>query len=484
MSVKRKAIKFLGKAIVLLMPKRYLADEEKAKEYMLSGDNSFDFSGGEHFTCGFSKAILTPKYVKDNKYFIAGYDSNNKAEDVLDDMFARAIFIDDNKGNGGIVICSIDAVGMSRKDINDIRKLVLKSSEIGKLKSINICCTHSHSAIDTQGLWGEKIYKSGRNEEFMYSLKQKTANAIIEAYKNRTEGKIYFTKTETEDLQYDCRTPETFDRNLNRIHFIPDDKAKKEIFAVNFASHAELMGSKTKKVSADFPCYMIKEIEENHKNCEVIYLNGAIGGMISAKEIKKVYRHEIDCEEYTKEFGKALGKLVLSLNDEEEIEPVINIKSKQINIPAENFVLILARLLKVLNNDFIKTKTNAFVISETGYLVLGKNQVAMFLIPGELFPELFNGEFLNAENSANGCEADYTPLTQMTEIKNNFVVGLCNDELGYIIPTNDFYLNKETPYINGATDHLERRHYEETNSVGPQVAKTLLDNLNTLINSH
>ena len=39
-------------------------------------------------------------------------------------------------------------------------------------------------------------------------------------------------------------------------------RTKKEIIAVNFASHAELMGSKTKKVSADFPCYMIEEIEE------------------------------------------------------------------------------------------------------------------------------------------------------------------------------------------------------------------------------
>lgn len=481
MSVKRKAIEFLGKAIVLLMPKRYLADEEEAKEYMLSGDSSFDFSSGEHFTCGFSKTILTPTDVKDNKYFIAGYDSNNKAEDVLDDMFARAIFIDDNKGNGGIIFCSIDAVGMSRKDINDIRKLVLKSSEIDKLKSINICCTHSHSAIDTQGLWGKKIYKSGRNEEFMSSLKHKTANAIIESYKNRTDGKIYFTKTETEDLQYDCRTPETYDRNLNRIHFVPFDKAKKEIFAVNFASHAELMGSKTKKVSADFPCYMIREIEENHKNCEVVYLNGAIGGMISAKEIKKVYRDEIDCEEYTKEFGKVLGKLVLSLNDEEEIKPIVNIKSKQINVPVNNFVLTLARFLKVLNNDFIKENTNAYVISETGYLVLGNQQVAMLLIPGELFPELYNGEFLNAENSANSCEADYTPLTKMTDIKNNFVIGLCNDELGYIIPKNDFYLNNETPYINGATDHLDRRHYEETNSVGPRVAETLLNNIQKII---
>ena len=370
---------------------------------------------------------------------------------------------------------------MSRKDINDIRKLVLESNETGKLKSINICCTHSHSAIDTQGLWGEKIYKSGKNEEFMNELKKKTANTIIKAYKNRTDGKLYFSKIETEDLQYDCRTPETYDRNLNRIHFVPDDKEKKEIFVINFASHAELLGSKTKKVSADFPCYMIREIEEKHKNCEVVYLNGAIGGMISAKEIKKVYRHEIDCKEYTKDFGKTLGKLVLSLNDEEEIKPVVNVKSKQINVPVNNFVLTLARFLKVLNNDFIKTKTNAHVISETGYLVLGNKQIAMFLIPGELFPELYNGEFLNTETSANSCEADYTPLIKMTDIKNNFVVGLCNDELGYIIPTNDFYLNQETPYINGATDHLQRRHYEETNSVGPRVAETIINTIKTLI---
>ena len=102
-------------------------------------------------------------------------------------------------------------------------------------------------------------------EEFMNELKKKTATAIIEAYRNRADGKLYFSKIETEDLQYDCRTPETYDRNLNRIHFVPDDKTKKEIIVVNFASHAELLGSKTKKVSADFPCYMIKEIEENHK---------------------------------------------------------------------------------------------------------------------------------------------------------------------------------------------------------------------------
>ena len=105
----------------------------------------------------------------------------------------------------------------------------------------------------------------------------------------------------------------------------------------------------------------------------------------------------------------------------------------------------------------------------------------MFLIPGELFPEFYNGEFLSAEESANGTEADYTPLIKMTDIKNNFVIGLCNDELGYIIPKNDFYLHEKTAYINAATDRLERRHYEETNSVGPRTAETILDTLSSIV---
>lgn len=481
LNLKRKAITFLGKLVVLMISKKDLANEEEAAKYMLTGDENFDFSKGDFFSCGFSKAILTPNDINENKYYIAGYDSNNPAQEVLDDMYARAIFIDDNKGNGGVVFCAIDAVGISRKDINDIRKLVLKSVNKRILKSINISATHSHASIDTQGLWGEKIYKSGRNEAFMADLKKKTANTIIDAINSKSDGKLFFSSIETNDLQYDCRTPETFDRNLNRFHFVPFDKENnKEIYVVNFASHAELLGSKQNKISADFPCYMIREIEEQENNAEVIYLNGAIGGMISAKEIKKVYRNEIDCEEYTKDFGKTLGDLVLSLKNSVEIEPIINIKTKQINIPVENFVLTLARFLKVLNNDFIRTKTKAFVISEVSYIVFGNNQVASFLIPGELFPELYNGEFLSAEESANNSNADYTPLTQMTDIKNNFVIGLCNDELGYIIPENDFILHEETPYLKGAHDRFDRNHYEETNSVGPKVAEVILDSIEEL----
>lgn len=478
----RKAIGMLSKAIISGMPKSYFSDEEKANKYMLTGDEKFTDKSGDHFTCGFGKAVLTPDDVANGKYFIAGYDSNNPATGVLDDMYARAVYLDDNTCSGGVIMCAVDAVGISRKDINQIRKKVIKSGKIPNLKSINICATHSHSAIDTQGLWGEKIYKCGRDEGFMEKLHELTAKAIISAYENRADGRLFYAVKKTEGLQFDCRTPDTYDSNLTKIRFESFD-GKKNICMVNFSSHAELLGSKTKNVSADFPAYMIKEIEENNENCDAVFYNGAIGGMISAKEIKKVYRHEIDCVEYTKQFGKMLGETVNSMTDEKELPSCVNIKSVPVKIKASNFVLILARLMNVLNNDIARSKkrNEAYIYTEVGYLELGNADIGMFLIPGELFPELYTGEFLTEETSANATKAQYKILKNQSNAKHTFVVGLCNDELGYIIPDNDFFLNARTPYIDAGKDRFDRNHYEETNSTGPDTARTILETMNNLI---
>ncbi len=479
----RKVVEKLAKAAIALMPKSYFTVPQKADKYMLSGDDFFQNKTGECFTCGFAKEVLTPEDASDNKYFIAGYDSNNKAQGVLDDIFARAIYIDDNTGRGAVIICALDAVGISRRDINDIRKIVIESGKIPHLKSISICSTHSHSSIDTQGLWGEKFYKSGRNEDFMQNLKEKTANVIIKSYENRKNGNLFYSVLKTEDLQCDYREPHVYDSNLTKIRFEAENG--ENIVLVNFACHAELLGSKTTQVSADFPAYMIKEIEQANKSTEVVYINGAIGGMITAKEIKKIYRHEIDCEKYTRDYGKLLGELVTGMTQEEKIEPVINVKSIPVKVEASNFVLILARLLKVLNNDIYrgKKRSQAFVATETGYMELGKRQVGLFLIPGELFPELWNGQFMSAEESATGNQADYKVITSMNRCEHHFVVGLCNDEIGYIIPDNDFVLNEKMPYINPVTDRHGRRHYEETNSTGPFTARTILNATEEIMNS-
>ena len=139
--ITRKAIEALSKGIIGSMPANYFTTSEKANKFMLTGDEKFSAEAGEFFTCGFGKSVLTPDDAANGTYFIAGYDSNNPATGVLDDMFARAVYIDDNTGRGGVIMCSVDAVGISRKDINDIRKLVIESKKIPYLKSISIAAS-------------------------------------------------------------------------------------------------------------------------------------------------------------------------------------------------------------------------------------------------------------------------------------------------------------------------------------------------------
>lgn len=483
-SFTKKSVDTLAKFIISTMPKKHFTAQSDADKFMLTGNEKFSYSSGEKWVCGFGKATYTPADYKSKTYYIAGYDSNNPVKGVLDDLYARAVYLDDNRGDGGVVFCALDCVGISRKDINDIRRLVLQSGKLGKVKSINIASTHTHAGVDTQGLWGEKIYKCGKDKAFMDNLKKTAAQAIITAFESKKDGSLFMGCTPVEDMQADVRTPVTYDKNLTRFRFSPDDNSG-DVYIVNFASHAELLGT-TSLISADFPAYLIKEIEEKVPGSNAVFFNGAIGGMISAKEIKKVYRDSIDCEAYMKDFGRQLGEIALSIKNETELKPILNIKSKSVIIPGENTVLILARYLNVLNNDIGRTekRNKACIYSEVGYMELGDKDVAVFLIPGELFPELYNGEFLTEKDSANHRKASYQKvLVDMTECKHKFVIGLCNDELGYIVAENDFLLNETLPYINKATDDMDRDHYEETNSTGPETGKIILEETEKLIKS-
>lgn len=449
---------------------------------MLAGDKTFSSVAGEKWTVGFAKTKLTPEDVSADTYYIAGYNTNNPALDVLDDMYAKAVYLDDNTGRGGVVLCAIDCVGISRADINDIRQKVIESGKLGDVKSINVCATHTHSAIDTQGLWGSAFYSDGKNDAFMQSLKEKTAQAIIAAYEARENGRLYFGTAEAQGMQADTRTPIDYDATVTSIRFSPEN-GRDDTYIVNYACHAEMLGAKTTVVSADFPAYMAKEIDEKTGGANVMFINGAIGGLISGDKLEDVLRNpDFDCLAYTKQYGKDVAALVLSTDNEKELAPLINIKSQAVSVACDNTALLLARFIGVLNNDVEKTAFNKVaIISEVSYMELGNNQVGIYMIPGELSPELESGNFFTAEESPLGVAADYKVLSEMSDCEHNFVLGLCNDEIGYIIPENDFVLHEWLPYFNIPYDDFERKHYEETNSVGPQTAGILLDAMDKLI---
>ncbi len=479
----RAIIGTLLSLIILVVPANLFTTSEEAAEYMLHGDAVFSDVAGSTWTVGYAEAVLTPDDVTADTYYIAGYNTNNPAQGVLDDMYAKAVYLDDNTGRGGVVICAVDCVGLSRADINDIRKIVIESDAIDSLKSVNICATHAHSAIDTQGLWGKNFYSDGKNDAFMQTLKEKTAAAILAAYEARRDGKLYVAAAQADGFQSDTRTPVDYDSTLTRIRFAPADGSA-ETYIVNFATHAEMLGSKSTLVSADFPAYMAQEIRAQANGANTVFINGAIGGLITADDFDDVLNNpDFDCIAYTKQYGRELGQFVLAMENENELAALVNIKSVPVSVRCDNTALLLARIIGVLNNDMERSadRKEISILTEVSYMELGAKQIGIFMIPGELYPELASGNFLSAEEAANGVTAEYKVLNEMSSCTYHFVWGLCNDELGYIIPDNDFLLHEWFEYFNIPVDAAGRKHYEETNSVGPDTARTLLEAMDALI---
>ena len=415
------------------------------------------------FTVGFAKADVMPDDIDKKKYYIAGYKAFNPASGVLDPMTVSAVWIDDNSGRGGVVLVSGDNVGLLSNDVILIKKSLESFCRETGCRSVNIMSTHNHAGIDTMGYWGP-LPRTGRDEGFMKILRERVKSVVMSAYDDRRDGSLYYGAKEAPEIQRDSRPPQVFSKTLTRLRFVPNDGSR-EIYMLNFASHSESLLGKNSLVSADFPCYIRREIFEK-SGAETIYFVGAIGGLIRLKEL------DPDNIKSTQIAGRLLAETAMSIEEERRLSPVINILKQEFYVPAENLLMLAAVKIGIMKAKKYAVKGAPLgwaLKTEMTYLNIGGLQ--MLLVPGEIFPEVVYGGYLNAEESATGFgpEVNPKPLTEIADDKELLVFGLANDEIGYMVPPNDFLLDENMPYIDGGHDSTGRRHYEETNSLGPQV---------------
>lgn len=441
------------------------------------------------FSLGFGKASILPPDAGKKKYYIAGYQENKPAEGVLDEPHTHAVWLDDMSGLGGILLISLDIVGMLNLDVNRLRSKLKTFSMLSGCRSINIFSTHNHAGIDTMGIWGRLPF-SGKDPKYMEFVFAQTVKAVEQAYASRKKGSLYLGKTEVPDMQEDIRTPIVYSKTLTRLRFVPEDGSK-QTYIINFASHSESLQGCNKLISADFPAYLREKIAEK-SGADTFYCVGAIGGMISMDipDEKEIRNNGSDFSESTKNIGYKLADYALSIEEDDEVllNPKIGCIRREVYFKAENTVLLLAAKIGILEaKEHRMSDGSGFAMkSEISYIEI--DSLKLLLLPCEIFPELVYGGFLSAEESASGCGGEINPpLLKDLVGEDVVVIGLANDELGYVLPPNDFMLHPDKPYIDIPRDSHDRRHYEETNSLGPEtaatIAETVKDMMETVENS-
>ena len=323
---------------------------------------------------GYANASLIPEDYDNGEYYIGGYIApengfSNVVEGIahipglgLDDMKVRCIAISDGTGKGTVLFATIDCIGITNADIKDIRAILADFAAANNIVAINVASTHTHSCIDTEGLWTKNIAKivsngvisgtqadeelqQGTNPEYMAFLKETVADALIEAYfnmqpgvltystkdigqdyfqnKNRpSSGEMIYETNENGELVFTGKT-EVAMTDITRFVFTPDDETEKKTMILNIAAHPDVAGLPTesnsgREISGDYVFYCGQFLEKYGYN--FMFFQGAIAGIYMARSVTGDNVETQQRVEESQRFGYELARILLSMNlTEEEI---------------------------------------------------------------------------------------------------------------------------------------------------------------------
>ena len=486
---------------------------------------------------GHAKASLIPDDLREavengtkSGYYLGGFiDPNNgmsnEIEEIIDDMQVRVIAIKDGANKNVSVFANIDCIGFSNGDIKEIREALVKLMPDVKFDTINVSSTHTHSCIDTQGLWTNLFAKLFKNlalsyfpfiekesgvdadyMEFMYATISQTMKTAVERLEPGTMTYAVKEIGDEENSYFNNKNRSqstSLIKDLARFIFTPDNKKSTPTMIVNIAAHPDVAGlpvneeDNGRDLSGDYIYYLGEKLEE--KGYNFMFFNGAIAGIYEGRgpagdgvPTKRRY-------EETLRYGQEIAYMALNLTNTVEeikanltdaekakIEEEKKIGGEHYTLWYENWKKVEEKVLEPNLNILIKEAkiqvTNPLIqlvgkLNLVNYTVCKEGfkyyifaevgymeigGVKVALMPGEIVQDLIcGGGSLTAEGSFTGKDFECAPIYELFG-DDTICFGLFNDAIGYVVPDNDY------------TMALLGDHYQEMISLGKTAGSSIL----------
>jgi hypothetical protein len=434
--------------------------------------------------------------------YLAGFGNNRIATAMHDDLWARAIAIE--SGAAKIVVVSIDLIGYYSKanyyGLGEVQKLV--DPKLG-VSEILITSTHNHEAPDTIGAWGVNALSDGKYPLYLRFVDRQIAGAINRAASSTVPASMKLGRTDPQaspsiagmQTRTHGRPPNFFDEELRVMQFF-DGTRSVIATLINWNTHPESMESRNTVITSDFP-HAVREGVEKRFGGTAIYVSGDIGAVeiIGDSNNKRGDRTKFDGKDFplesgnnrpaytferTESIGRDVAKAAFDALERGEVSAVtsLDVKKAVLRAPMDNQAYsflankgVLDTLRPPREGEKIEVETTVHAVT------IGDAQI--ITVPGELFPEVFYG--VEKARRRDCPEADTRRAMEpsvrdkMTK-KYKFVLGLCPDEFGYIVPGYDFLAPAAdlTRGLVEAKDPCKAKgvpnHYHETNSASSQLA--------------
>jgi len=484
-------------------------DLEQYGGFLKGHEKFIDKPAGEAvWRLGYDKKSIIPedfgtpaakaKYAR-GSYVPWAYVSEVYKDDDGDEEFVgvRTIVMDDGSGRGAVSFSSIDCIGLANADVRKIRKAVADYAAKNNIVSVNVSATHTHTGIDSQGVWNRPLLtllnnvlsaltfglvktRNGVNGMYLQTMIDATVASIKAAHAEMkgTKGTLTFAAKDVSDYVHDRTPPFVYDGNLYRLVFTPFDNAKKPTVIASLACHPESasfgdeMPGFNSKITADCVYYMDKIIGKAGSN--FIFIQGNVGTVTSSRGLSSDGLQGLSSHQGAMRFGYELGLILLGMDktraqcealnkkvgdplgvnakDKPEnysiwykdwkpvkstpVKPVLNIQHKQFLTEVQNNVAKTLAKASLANITMIYDwKTfKYYTVSEVGYMELGEKGGDVKVF---LSPGEIYGELLMGDKSMAGFQ--YKPLRELYG-ENLIIFDLMNDAAGYVEPDNEYVI--------------------------------------------
>lgn len=418
------------------------------------------------------------------------------AQGAKDDTWARAVVL--QHGDRTVAMVSLDVVGLFNLEVRRAREELAARYPEMPIDELVISSTHTHEGVDTMGYWGQLFLNTdGKFPAYQAFIRSQIIDAVHEAYMARQPAMVKLAHGQPPVPIRDSRPPEVTDPEVLAAQFLTPDLQTTIGTIVNWSNHPEAQGSGNPLISSDFPHATRERLEEAFGGTAV-YFSGAVGGLQTPLGVDiPGYGSSVSWER-----TYAIGDMVA----ESAIEALrtapprridhLDARRREFIMDADNNVL---RALNVRGIFDLPTFVGAVSHGPEDQrrdgvpadrlgpqnrteMVLVELGSAMFLtVPGELSPEIELGGFGRPDCPEADTGRPYEPtIAGAYDQEFRFVLGLGQDELGYIIPGYDFHLMHAPADVAGGpavvplggleVEWCGQGHYEETVSISSTFA--------------
>lgn len=451
--------------------------------------------------------------------FIGGFGHNRPASGVRGDgvglagvgegdgIWLRAAVLE--QGDLRLAIVAADTVGIFRPDAEYLRQALADAGH--EIDYLVVHAIHDHEGPDTMGLWGADLFTSGYDPAYRDQWREAAVQAIATSIAElrpvasmvvgQVDASTYDPVAGVANVLRDSRDPWVVDPNVGVARFV-DERGATIVTLLNWACHPETAADENTLWSADYVHAVRRTVEQGSQwatapgrtgvGGPALFISGALGGMMTTLGVTVTNpdgdSYEAASFEKADSIGQIIGEMALDALDVGEAiaDPELRFMAQSFPLPVSNTNFLFAFDAGILEREVIDVDGMQGIETEMALIDVGP--LRMVTVPGELLPELavggYDGSHVHAPGvplidptNPNPPNLELAPegpyllerITAEDPLRYPWIIGLGNDELGYIIPEYDFIVDDALPYFNEA----DGDHYEETNSIGPHMAETV-----------